>query len=400
MKIKNYAELLPPLKSEEAEALKASIKAEGIRVPIIVDENGTILDGYHRAKFAKRLGQPIPDQVRSGMSDAEKRAFVFQCNMARRNLEPDQQIAARKVMQKIAASLSKEGKTQQQIGALLGVAQKTVSRWLDENDSHVTKTFIRRSKVPPKAKPEIAARIEAGEKLAQVGADFGVTEQRIGQIVKAEAKAREAKEAASRVVFDEGTESGILLGKFQEVLEDIPDNSIDLIFTDPPYDEESIYLYADLSAFAARKLRPGGLCLALTGQVHFPRVLEAMLSQLQYVWLAAIDHTGGETRIRNWHIHNAFKPIIVAGKPPIITWWDWFSDQTSGGKEKDLDDLQQAESEAAYFIAALSPKDGLIVDPMCATGTTLAAAKKLGRRWKGSDIREDKVMQARKRLAT
>ena len=44
-----FSDLLPPLSTEEFEALKASIKAEGIRAPIDVDEVGNVLDGFHRA---------------------------------------------------------------------------------------------------------------------------------------------------------------------------------------------------------------------------------------------------------------------------------------------------------------------------------------------------------------
>jgi DNA-binding XRE family transcriptional regulator len=53
---------------------------------------------------------------------------------------------------------TRTGGGQQQIGALLGVARRTVSDWLNESDGGSAKTFIRTTKVPPKAKPEIAGR--------------------------------------------------------------------------------------------------------------------------------------------------------------------------------------------------------------------------------------------------
>ncbi len=39
---------MPPLSKEEYEALKASIKFEGVINPIVKDEEGNILDGHHR----------------------------------------------------------------------------------------------------------------------------------------------------------------------------------------------------------------------------------------------------------------------------------------------------------------------------------------------------------------
>lgn len=39
-------------------------------------------------------------------------------------------------------------------------------------------------------------------------------------------------------------------------------NSVDLIFTDPPYEKKSLHLYGDLAQCAARWLKPGGLLMA------------------------------------------------------------------------------------------------------------------------------------------
>ena len=45
----------------------------------------------------------------------------------------------------------------------------------------------------------------------------------------------------------------------------IPDNSIDLIFTDPPYNEASLSLYGDLAKLAERVLKPGGSLITYVG---------------------------------------------------------------------------------------------------------------------------------------
>lgn len=51
------------------------------------------------------------------------------------------------------------------------------------------------------------------------------------------------------------------------------------------------------------------------------------------------------------------------------------------------------------LILALCPPGGLVADFCCGSGTTLVAAKKLGRRYFGCDISEDAVTLANKRLA-
>ena len=47
-------------------------------------------------------------------------------------------------------------------------------------------------------------------------------------------------------------------GDFRDVSKDIPDNSVDLIFTDPPYSKEYLPLYEELAKLAIRILKPGG----------------------------------------------------------------------------------------------------------------------------------------------
>ncbi len=59
----------------------------------------------------------------------------------------------------------------------------------------------------------------------------------------------------------------MLRGDFRELGAAIPDGSVSLIFTDPPYDRASLPLYSDLGAFAARVLRPGGSLITYVGNL-------------------------------------------------------------------------------------------------------------------------------------
>ena len=54
--------------------------------------------------------------------------------------------------------------------------------------------------------------------------------------------------------------------------ETIPDNSIDLIFTDPPYGEQYLYLYEDLARLAVRVLKPGGSLVFYAGHIILNKV--------------------------------------------------------------------------------------------------------------------------------
>ena len=81
-----YASLVPGLSPEESESLNQSIKADGLCVPIIVNQDGTILDGHHRYKACQKLGIKPKTIVREFSDKLEEQLFVINCNLIRRQL--------------------------------------------------------------------------------------------------------------------------------------------------------------------------------------------------------------------------------------------------------------------------------------------------------------------------
>lgn len=74
----------------------------------------------------------------------------------------------------------------------------------------------------------------------------------------------------------DGHVADLRLGRWQDVLRDIPDASVRLILTSPPYDNARTYEgtnepvdFGELAAFSIRKLMPGGvLAMVLDGAVN------------------------------------------------------------------------------------------------------------------------------------
>ena len=56
------------------------------------------------------------------------------------------------------------------------------------------------------------------------------------------------------------------------------------------------------------------------------------------------------------------------------------------------------EKLVEFFIRSFCPPDGIVLDPFCGSGTSLAVARKFGRRGIGVDIRENQVSLARLRV--
>ncbi|MDP6962325.1 MAG: ParB/RepB/Spo0J family partition protein, partial [Dehalococcoidia bacterium] len=172
MKLKTpFANLLPPLSTEEREALAADIDKYGVTHPIIIDEEGNILDGHHRYAIDPKA----PTIIRSGMSELEKQAFVMSTNDGRRNMSVEQRRELRKSQQKLCRQLKKDDPnrwTQEELAALFVKDQSIISDWLNMPNmgTHIRHKTDARVKLPTQAKKEIVDRVNAGERQEQIAA--------------------------------------------------------------------------------------------------------------------------------------------------------------------------------------------------------------------------------------
>lgn len=101
----------------------------------------------------------------------------------------------------------------------------------------------------------------------------------------------------------------------------IPDNSVDLITTDPPYAKRSISIFDDLGVFAARVLRPGGSLAVITGhEVLFDCKDFIAKSGLKYIHLFPIIHSGNHALLYYPNISVFYKPLLlfVKGDTPDL----------------------------------------------------------------------------------
>lgn len=57
------------------------------------------------------------------------------------------------------------------------------------------------------------------------------------------------------------------------------------------------------------------------------------------------------------------------------------------------------EKLAAFFVRSFCPEGGIVLDPHCGSGTTLAVASKWGRKYIGIDVRESQIDLSRRRIA-
>ena len=115
-------QLLPELAAADYRALKEDIAERGIMVPIECDQDGNVLDGYHRLRICRELGiTDIPRISRTFASETDKRTHARRLNIARRHLNQEQRRGL------IADELrERPERSNNQIAEALGVSDTTV----------------------------------------------------------------------------------------------------------------------------------------------------------------------------------------------------------------------------------------------------------------------------------
>jgi DNA methylase/Protein of unknown function (DUF3102) len=215
----------------------------------------------------------------------------------------------------------------------------------------------------------------------------------------------------------------IIHGDFREVLQDADRQSVDLVFTDPPYAKKHLGLWSDLARVAEKLLKPGHYLVAYSGQAFLDevmqRVREGSKGELEYYWqLAALNtHT---LDYRDRLMKNSWKPILIwrkrrrseataseatasgAYRDSWEPWQHYLRDRLAPGEGRDetkhYHEWAQPLEQATTIVEALCPPGGVVLDPMCGSATIPLAALKTGRRGVGIEIDEGHYQKARTRL--
>jgi DNA modification methylase len=192
-------------------------------------------------------------------------------------------------------------------------------------------------------------------------------------------------------------ENGIYTGDARELAKTIPDESVDLIFTDPVY--QNIDDYRWLAEIAARVLKSTGALLAWSATSYLPEVLRAMIPPMEWAWMLY------------WQKYGPCYP----GKPGlcVIAQCLWLDKGQSKTHRKMADwmgaafDLSNRHSEHKWskpervlgkWVDAFAEHGAIICDPFTGGGTVPAVCKMLGRNYLAFEIDPDVAETARERV--
>lgn len=179
----------------------------------------------------------------------------------------------------------------------------------------------------------------------------------------------------------------------------LPQESVDMVFTDPPYHDEYVDLYERLGRVAAQALKPGGYCLAYAGKMFIPDLIALLARHLEYVSIFAVFQPFSQSRIMKHNIFENWRPILVFKKPGDTAVKEWAQDVVRGTRDKSHHEWQQDSEAPLQYIAAYTKPGDVVLDPFVGGGTTPWACKKLGRYYVAFDVSEEAIKLSMERVA-
>ena len=288
-----YYNLIYPLLKPEYEQLKDSIRKDRLHLPIVINPKGEILDGYNRHKICQELQLPLNYEIKSFDSLIDEKRFVIDINLKRRHLNDFQK--AELAYKLDAFEKEKAKQRQSEAGKLFGKGKKEDNdRLIRSNDHKLSKEKGRVIEAVSKELGISAKTYQRAKIIIENGPEEIKNSLRKGKtsISKEYEKIQRDKkrqELLSQINPSSNNSNNekienknimnnckVLHGDFTptSIQKEIPDNSVDLILTDPPYSQDSLILYQGLATLATRALKPGGSIVTSVGHIILNEVIK------------------------------------------------------------------------------------------------------------------------------
>lgn len=380
-----YAKLVPVLADTEYETLKESIKQNGMWLPIIANSQGVILDGHHRFKICQELGIQIRHAVRDFATKTDEIIFVGESNLKRRQLTSLQRIDLVRRLEPYYAEQSKQNqgtRTDLNIKEIFPEGQRRDK--LGEKAQVSGRTYDKGATILDKASPTDIDKINNGQMtISKVYRNITNNEKK---------SARHAEIKELQVNLPET----VTLHNQEFQSAPIPDNSVSLILTDPPYHEKYLYLYDDLGRHAAKVLRNGGSLICYAGHYAIGKIINMMEAHgLKFHWPIAVIHSGPSASVFGRKILVGYKPMLwfVKGKYEGEFVRDIIQSEFQG---KELHEWAQSTKESDYYIKYLTIENEIVYDPFMGQGTFGISAVSQKRQFIGCEVDPEHFANAQK----
>lgn len=188
-------------------------------------------------------------------------------------------------------------------------------------------------------------------------------------------------------------------GDCRELSLHIPDESVDMIFTDPLYHVKHRHYYRWLAETAVRVLKPGAWAFVYGGWEEKSYYDHLCIDGWKHHMTVALVNKAGYPRWWSKKVMVGYKPVYVftKGDPKIFKWQSNIAD--SDAIDKRYSRYGQGTGFAIEKIDMFTELGDVVFDPFCGGGQTAAACSILERNFITFDLDPDACRVARTRLA-
>jgi 16S rRNA G966 N2-methylase RsmD len=370
---REYANLLPRPSDTELESLKQSIALEhGQGVPIIVNQNGVVLDGHNRYRACKELAIPVQYSIKEFDDPFEEKKFVIEVNLTRRHINDFKRAEIGYTLERIEAEKAKGRQIQSRFNSATG-KEAVTRRWKNKKRPSIRSASRENSRIS-KPVPPLKQVTRTSRAIANTVDLSHATYERCKKIIihgnKHQKNAlRNGKVGINKIyrqIRDEEIQGKIAASyeattnalpgdadvrlycsDFRLLTEQqTPSESVDLIFTDPPDNRDSLPIYQDLTKFANKSLKEGASLVWFSSVGTVSNFMRS--NNLQYCWQMCVELKGSSIRyMHKYKVRVRWKPLLWFVKGPVGT-----QPSSMTGNIRDLIVLKPTEEKKQSTVVA------------------------------------------------
>jgi hypothetical protein len=402
---------LPAHDPEMARLLEDDIRARGVVIPILVTEDGRIIDGKVRHEIATRHGLQCPRIVIGNLSPHERDDWRMAVNLYRRHLSQAQ------LRELIGWELRKNPQdSDRAIAGRVGSTHPTVAKVRAdlESSGKITQSDHRTAKNgrshPAAAKPMVFARGPVTERNAKKSLDTLGSDAPTGHLSQRQLNAlvfqKKMQQEAKRPVAKLPAEILVEQGDFRSYDWSPYVGKVGVLLGDPPWLDEWRTNRRPYAELVARLLRPGGVMACYTGIYGMDEWCQVFREAgLKKQWVVAcINEGSAKVRIvgkGKMTVQSSWRPIVVFSKGELHCDRVLYDRIETPLHEKICHPWQQPLSESCKLLDVFSRPGDFVADPTLGSGTSAVAVALAGRglRYIGVEERKDYVKIARRRVS-
>lgn len=228
-----------------------------------------------------------------------------------------------------------------------------------------------------------------------------ISGETVENIIRTERAA--VKKEIAAAIPDDAVRPLLYCGDFREEIKKIPDNSVDLIITDPLW--QDLGLWDDLARESARVLKGGGYAIIFSGTQEFNKKVFALSKYLNFYWMG---FKYGRQHFQIWplKIFDSGSPILFYSKN-IGREHEWLNNVYNLDKWHPLENLSVCNDVHKWgkplilieeFINKFTSHGDIVLDPMMGGGSTIEGAINTKRKGIGIEIDKPTFEGVYKRL--